>query len=931
MPGAKTSTSTTGPSRTGSRRALSRAGAGWATGRFEFQADPGAVRPRILARRLPPASRGRNPPAEDSPLPRHAFDIHATPGLTESEAAARLAADGPNEIPSAKPRNLLQLALAVMREPMLLLLVAAGAINLVVSTQEPERVQDAALLFVFVGVVIGITLRQARKTERALAALRDLASPRALVVRDGAQRRIPGREVVTGDVLLVAEGDRVAADAVVLDAANLTLDESLLTGESVPVRKTRAPGDATLGRPGGDGTPHLFSGTLVTKGQGVARVAATGLRSELGRIGSALGGVTPAKTRLEAEVARIVSRLAIVGIGLAVVIVVFTGITRADWLAAFLAGITFAMAMLPEEFPVVLTVFLALGAWRISKSNVLTRRMPAVETIGATTVLCADKTGTLTQNRMTVSALQSRAGLFRIEPSTTALPEHVHEIAEYALLASPIDPFDPMDVAFRALADRFLAQTEHVHRDWTLEREYPLSDRLLAMSHVWRSPEGSDYAIAAKGAPEAVADLCHLDAARLAEVLADVTRLAEQGMRVLGVARATFRAAEGLPGIQHDFAFAWVGLVGLRDPIRESVPAALAECRAAGIRVVMITGDYPATALAIAREIGLAELGRVIAGSELDALDDEALGARVRDAAVFARVVPAQKLRIVRALQRSGEVVAMTGDGVNDAPALKAADIGIAMGQRGTDVAREAAALVLTDDDFSSIVAAVRVGRRIHDNLRKAMAYIVAVHIPIAGMSLVPVLLPGQGGALLPLVLMPVHIAFLELIIDPACSVVFEAEADERGIMRRPPRRVDAPIFSRRMLAVGVAQGAVVLLAVLAIYGWGVAGDAPAEEIRATTFTALVMANLGLIFVNRSWTQPVLRGLREPNASLWIVSGGTLATLAVLLSVPFAQRLFDLSAPSAASLASAAAAGVLSVLWFDGYKWMRARGHASVA
>lgn len=865
-------------------------------------------------------------------MTRASFDIATTPGLRETEAAQRLAADGPNEIASARPRNLLQIAFSVIREPMLLLLVAAGSINLLVSMQEPGRIQDAVLLFSFVLVVIGISLYQERKTERALAALRDLASPRALVVRDGVQRRIPGRDVVLGDVVLIAEGDRVPADAIVLYTVNLTVDESLLTGESVPVRKARAADEASMGRPGGDGTPFVFSGTLVVKGQGVARVAATGARTELGQIGKSLNEVVPGKTRLEIDVARLVKRLAILGLVLATVIVVFYGITRDAWLDAFLAGITFAMAMLPEEFPVVLTIFLALGAWRISKRNVLTRRMPAIETIGATTVLCTDKTGTLTQNRMTVRALQAGVDAsFRIEPDTTALPEEVHQIAETALLATPVNPFDPMDVAFKTLVDRFLTKTEHVHGDWSLVREYPLSEQLLAMSHVWRSPDGGDFVIAAKGAPEAIADLCHFDAPRRAAMLGDVTGMAEAGLRVLGVARAKFRSEANLPDAAHDFAFEWVGLVGLQDPVRETVPAAIAECRAAGIRVVMITGDYPATAISIAHEIGLAPQSRVITGPEMDTLSDEALAACIGEVNVFARVVPAQKLRIVRALQGRGEVVAMTGDGVNDAPALKAADIGIAMGQRGTDVAREASALVLTDDDFASIVGAVRAGRRIYDNLKKAMAYILAVHVPIAGMSLLPVLFPRFRDTLLPLVLMPVHIAFLELVIDPACSIVFEAEAEEQDIMERRPRRVGDSIFSRRMVTVGVAQGAIVLCAVLGVYLWGVFGGLPEEKVRTLSFATLVVANLGLILVNRSWTHTVVGGLRYRNAALWYVVGGTLATLALLLWVPFTQRLFGFSVMHAADVAICVAAGVFSVLWFEVYKLILGRRHTSVA
>jgi len=852
-------------------------------------------------------------------------------GLSAAEAARRLAQEGPNEIASAKRRSLLRLAWEVVKEPMLLLLVAAGTVNVIISMQEPGRIKEALLLFVFVFVVIGITLYQERKTENALEALRDLSSPRALVVRDGVKCRIPGRDVVRGDLLLLAEGDRVPADALMLECTNLSVDESLLTGESIPVRKSACSADAPreLGAPGGDGTAWVFSGTLVVKGQGAAQVLATGTATELGKIGAALTSLEPERTLLQREVDRLVRNLAIFGLSAAALVVVVYGVTRGNWLEGALAGITLAMAMLPEEFPVVLTVFLALGAWRVSKSQVLTRRMPAIETLGAATVLCSDKTGTITQNRMTVSELSTAAGRFFVDGAP--LTEEFHEVVEYAVLASPVSPFDPMDTAFRVLGDRFLADTEHLHMDWSLVREYPLSERLLALSHVWRSPDGGDLVIAAKGAPEAIADLCHLSEERTAAVEQDVARMADEGLRVLGVARAEFKSTGALPEVQHDFDFDFIGLIGLQDPIRADVADAVAQARTAGIRVVMITGDYPGTARRISMEAGLEPDATVLTGPELDALDDAALAARIDDVDVFARVVPEQKLRIVQALKSRGEVVAMTGDGVNDAPALKAADIGIAMGQRGTDVAREAAALVLTDDAFASIVRAVRVGRRIYDNLKKAMAYILAVHVPIAGMSLLPVLVPRLFGVEMPLVLMPVHIAFLELIIDPACSVVFEAEAEEADIMQRPPRGAADPMFGRRMIGISVAQGFGVLLAVLAVYLWAVFTGHDADSVRALSFAALVFGNLALIFVNRSWTHTVIGGLLTKNDALWWVFGATVAMLALLFAFPGTRDLFQFSAMSLGDLAICVAAGAVSVSWFEAYKSIRRRRHRPVA
>jgi Ca2+-transporting ATPase len=865
-------------------------------------------------------------------VPTDQLDIRSLRGLTSEQVGERMRAEGPNEIASQQPRNVLEIAWGVIKEPMLLLLVAAGVLNIVISTLRPaeSRLGEAALLFVFVLVVIGITFYQERKTERALEALRDLSSPRALVVRDGVQVRIPGRDVVRGDLIMLAEGDRVPTDAVLLDCTNLSVDESLLTGESVPVRKARCtPGaDRAAGRPGGDGTPWVFSGTLVVAGQGIAEVVSIGSATELGKIGAALQSVETERTPLQREVDAVVRGLAVLGLSLAVVVIVIYGITRGDWLEGSMAGITLAMAMLPEEFPVVLTVFLALGAWRISKSDVLTRRMPAIEALGSATVLCADKTGTITQNRMTVREVRTGAGRFRIDGEP--LPEEFHEIVEYVVLASPVDPFDPMDAAFKALGQRFLADTEHLHVDWSLVKEYPLSEKLLALSHVWRSPDGGDYVIAAKGAPEAIADLCHMDAAANEALSREVSELADEGLRVLGVAHAAFNERDGLPEIQHDFPFTFIGLVGLQDPIRDDVPGAVRSARLAGMRVVMITGDYPGTAAAIGRDAGLDVEGHVMTGAELDALDDGQLAGRIGSVNIFARVVPEQKLRIVRALKACGEVVAMTGDGVNDAPALKAADIGIAMGQRGTDVAREASALVLTDDAFSSIVGAVRSGRRIYDNLKKAMAYIIAVHVPIAGMSLLPVLVPGLAGHALPLVLLPVHIAFLELIIDPACSVVFEAEPEERGIMEQPPRGSGDPIFSRRMLTISVVQGVVVLCAVMAVYLWSVFAGLGDNGVRVLTFTTLVIANLGLIFVNRSWTVASLSRLRVRNAALWWVTGGTLSVLTLLLALGAPRELFRFAAMSPLQVLVAVAAGVLSVSWFEVWKAVSAAKAARI-
>lgn len=844
----------------------------------------------------------------------------ALTGLSGEEAERRLAAEGPNELPTAKPRNLLQQTWGVVRQPMLLLLLVAGTINFLLA--EPL---DGVILMSFVLVVISISIYQERKTENALAALRDLSSPRALVIRDGEQTRIAGRDVVRGDIVLLAEGDRVPADAVLLECVNVSVDESALTGESVPVRKTAVradPENEPMGPPGGDATPWVFSGTLVLKGRAIALVRGTGSNTELGRIGTALRSIEPERTPLQKEIDRLVRVIAVLGLVAAAAVAVIYGLTRGVWLEGILAGIATAMAMLPEEFPVVLTIFLAVGAWRMSQKHVLTRRSAVIETLGSATVICVDKTGTLTMNTMTVRELIVDGAVHAIDGRM--LPERFHALVEFARLASPVDPFDPMDRAFRDIADRYLAGTEHAHADWELVREYPLSEELLALSHVWRSPggtdeDGTDYVVAAKGAPEAIADLCHFDENRRAALVAQVETATANGQRVLAVARAGFSGERELPPIQHDFEFEYLGLAGLHDPVRPGVPDAVAECARAGVRTVMITGDYPGTALAIAREIGLDTEPGSITGPELQGMDEAELARRIRTVSVFARMVPQQKLRLIRALKANGEVVGMTGDGVNDAPALRAADIGIAMGARGTDVARESAALVITDDDFGSIAGGIRQGRGIFDNLRKAMAYIIAVHVPIIGMSLIPVFVGDW-----PLVLLPVLIAFLELIIDPACSIVFEAEQADPAVMEQKPRGLGEPMFGRRVLTIAGLQGFSSLLAVLAVYLWAVFDDRPDEVVRSITFATLVIGNLALILVNRSWTLPVWRTFRERRnrAVKWILLGGSAMLLLVLL-VPGLRAAFNLGPIGLGDWAVAIVAGLAGVAWFEVYKVLR--------
>jgi P-type Ca2+ transporter type 2C len=832
-------------------------------------------------------------------------------GISQKEAAEKLEKEGYNELPSSKPKSVFSIALGVVKEPMFLLLVACGSLYLILGD-----IQEGLMLLSFVFVVMGIEFYQEKKTEKALDALKDLASPRALVIRDGETIRIPGKEVVMGDIVVLQEGDRVPADAIVVNSTNFLADESLLTGESVPVRKREWIDGDTVFIPGGDDIPVVYSGSMIVQGSGLVKVIATALNTEIGKIGKALDSVKEEPTQLKSEMGTLVKRLAIIGILLCILVVAIYTITRGDLLKGFLAGITLAMAMLPEEFPVVLTIFLALGAWRMSKKSVLTRKPAAIETLGSATVLCTDKTGTLTQNKMTVTRLYNGTGFFNVV-SEGSFPEPFHEIIEYGILSSQVNPFDPMEKAIINTGERFLRNSEHLHSDWVMEKEYPLSKDLLAMSRVFSNTGTKEQVIAVKGAPEAIFDLCHLSNEKILLFEKAVGEMASEGLRVLGVARGNLVTGV-LPSLQHDFDFEIVGLIGLSDPIRENVPDAVKECYNAGIRVIMITGDYPITATNIGKEIGIKNPELCITGPELKDMTEDELCERIRVVNIFARVIPEQKLKIVNALKKNREIVAMTGDGINDAPALKASNIGIAMGEKGTDVARESSSLVLMDDNFASIVGAVKMGRKIFDNLQKALGYIFAIHVPIAGLSLIPVLFAD-----LPLILWPVHIVFLELIIDPACSMIFEAEKEEKNVMSRAPKNINEPFFSAGKIFFSCMQGVGILVICLLVYFIGLKTGYTEKSVRTLTFVTLIASNIAVILSNRSWTSGIFKILLTRNKAVtWIVSSAVIF-LILILNVPFLLNLFQFEKIGYVEFLLCTLAGFSSILWFEIYKQVK--------
>ncbi|HZK95649.1 MAG TPA: cation-translocating P-type ATPase [Prolixibacteraceae bacterium] len=839
-------------------------------------------------------------------------------GLTTNQAKEKLRTEGYNKLPSSKPKNIFSIALGVVKEPMFILLVACGTLYLVLGDM-----QEGLMLLGLVFVIMGIEFFQEKKTEKALDALKDMASSRALVIRDGVETRIAGFEVVTDDIMVLQEGDRVSADAAVFDSVNLLADESLLTGESVPVRKNDWDGVEKNIQPGGDDLPFVYSGSMIVQGNGIARVTGIGINTEIGKIGKALEGVKEEPTKLKQEMGSLVKKLTIIAAVLCVLVIIGYTLTRGSLVNGLLAGITLAMAMLPEEFPVILTIFMALGAWRMSQKKVLTRKPSAIETLGTATVLCTDKTGTLTQNKMTVTSLYNGKDHLTVA-KTNELNSEFHEIIEYGILSSQTNPFDPMEKAITSMGDLYLRGTEHIHKNWEMIKEYPLSKELLAMSRVFSFKDTQEKIIATKGAPEAIFELCHLDEKNKKRLSQAVEELAASGLRVLGVAKAKINA-KGLPEIQHDFKFDFIGLIGLSDPIRKNVKKAVSECFKAGIRVIMITGDYPVTAKSIAHKIGLENPDMCITGDELQAMTDKELCKKIKTINVFARVVPEQKLKIVNALKKNKEIVAMTGDGINDAPALKSANIGIAMGKKGTDVAREASSLVLMDDNFSSIVGAIKMGRRIFDNLQKAFGYTFAIHVPIAGLALIPILLGN-----FPLILWPVHIVFMELIIDPACSIIFEAEKEEINIMNRPPKRIDEPFFGAKKILFSCMQGVGILILTLTVYLVGLHFGYEDKEVRAMAFITLIVSNIAVILTNRSWTDNIFKIIVTPNkAVLWIV-GGAIFFLALILNIPFFLDLFQFQKLTLINIIICSLMGLTTIVWFEIYKLFKLRKHVSL-
>lgn len=820
-------------------------------------------------------------------------------GLSDQEVQTNRKTFGRNEL-GEKPQNpMWGILLEIVKEPLFIILLVASAVYFFLG-----ETTEGIIMLVAIALISGISIFQENKSRNAVNALKRLSSPKAKVYRDGSLITLPTEEIVIKDLILVEDGDLIPADGKIIEAHDFSVNESMLTGESLSVSKDQF-----------SESPMIFHGAMVDTGNCVAEVVAIGRNTALGKIGSSLREIEQTKTPLQTQIKNFVRNMVSFG---AIAFLLVWGINYLhsyDVLNSLLAGLTLAMSILPEEIPVAFSTFMALGAYRLYKSQVIARSPYTVETLGTASVICTDKTGTLTENHMELRAVYDFT-TDRTQDFTKEAPIFSHTL-DYALWASEILPFDPME---KSIHDFYTSLAEVDERsDAKLLHEYPLGGKPPIMTHIFQMGNGQKI-IAVKGSVEGVIRQCKLVDSDVKKIMAILDSFTSKGYRVLAVGKAD-SSIEEYPKTQQEFNFEFLGLLAFYDPPKKDIENVLQNFYKAGIKVKMITGDYSQTASAIANQIGLKSMGKVLTGEEVLAFDPTELQQKVKETQIFARMFPEAKLKIVEALKHNGEVVAMTGDGVNDGPALKAAHIGIAMGKRGSEVAKSAAALVLMDDDLGHMVEAVALGRKIYENLKKAIQYIISIHIPIILVVLMPLVLGWE----FTLIFTPIHVIFLELIMGPTCSIVFENEPIEPHSMNNPPRKMSDTFFSWSELSLSVIQGLMITAASLGLGYYLMASGESIESVRTIIFTTLVLSNVFLTLVNRSFYYSLLKTIQYPNKLIPLILGISILLLLVILTVPSIQTVFDFESVSLNQIGMAFTASIFGVMWIEVWKAWRRR------
>lgn len=817
-------------------------------------------------------------------------------GLTENQVKEARAQFGRNEV-LKKESSFLSRIIGVLKEPMLVLLLLAALLYFLTGQYE-----DGLFMLAAIVLVSGISFYQESRSKNALAALRTLTQATCKVIRDGKKTEIKREEIVVGDIMIVEEGSSIPADGLLLHSNDFSVNEAILTGESLPISKTKSE----------EGT-QVFQGTTVVAGLAICQVTAVGEGTALGKIGKSIEAIAEEDTPLQLQINNFVKKMALAGIVIFIIVWGINYVNTWDVLSSLLKALTLAMSILPEEIPVAFATFMAVGAWRLMKLGIVVKQTKTVETLGSATVICIDKTGTITENSMSLVKVYAYAS--RKIVATENVEEEEKKLIELAMWASEPIAFDPME---KALHNAYAATVITDRRpDYRLVHEYPLSGKPPMMTHVFETT-GGDRIIAAKGAQEAIIAVCNLSTKEEAEVLEAFRNLAQEGFRILAVAAAEF-SESNFPLEQQLLPFSFKGLLAFYDPPKKNIRNVFETFYRAGIEVKIITGDTAATTSTLAHQVHFKGADKTLSGEELIRMTDTEIQKKVKEVNIFTRMFPEAKLRILNALKANGHIVAMTGDGVNDGPALKAAHIGIAMGKRGSEIAKEVSSLVLTDDDLARMTEAIAMGRRIYTNLKKAIQYIISIHIPIILTVLIPLLLAW----IYPSIFSPVHVIFLELIMGPTCSIIYENEPMEQNLMNQKPRLASTTFFNWKELSISIVQGLVIAGGIVFIYQYAVQQSYGESSTRTMVFLTLITANIFLTLVNRSFYYSIFTTLRYKNNLIALVIITTVLLTSALLFIPAFAHFFEFEKLSLAQLCISTLTGSVSVIWFEGIKFIK--------
>ena len=827
-----------------------------------------------------------------------ATDTDQPIGLSTAEVSSQQKRYGKNIFTYESQHRIFRLLFDVFREPMFILLIVACVLYFVLG-----EVSEGVMMAITMVIVAAISIYQDVKSSNAIDALRQYAEPKVKVIRNGKGQVISSEELVPGDIIVLEEGMKVPADSTVIQSNDFTVNESVITGESVPVAKNKM-----------EKFNVLYQGCTVESGKCLAKVEATGNMTMLGRIGKAVSGYSYPKTLLQAQVNRFVRRLALFGlIGFLVILFVNYYHYRA-FATSLLFALTLAMSAIPEEIPVAFSSFMALGAYRMSKLGIISRQPQIIENLGSVTVLCLDKTGTITENKMLLKSIYDFESDSVIDIEDSNLPSD--RLLLLAALASESNPFDSME---KAIGDAY--QTHVINKTYNgykMIYEYPLEGLPPMMTHVYRSVDHDAIVVAAKGAAERILRVCKLSPETIKKVMNQVHEFAINGYRVLGVSGAAHSQPE-FPAMQDDFSWNFIGLLALYDPPKKNARETLKKIANAGIKVKLLTGDFSETALNISRQVGIDTGATAVNGENVMTMNDEEVRHVVQHASVFTRMFPEAKLKVINALKANGEIVAMSGDGINDAPALKAADIGVAMGGKGTETARRASDLIITDDDLEKMAIAIREGRKTFNNLLKSIRYIISIHIPIILTASLPLLF----GWTYPNIFTPIHVIFLELIMGPTCSIFFESEPAEKNLMLSPPRGRTQGLFTGEEIMIAIAQGLTITTGVLILYHVFMTQHNSIEETRTIVFTTLILSNVFLTFVSRSFTRTLYYTTAyRNNLAPWIIIISSIF-LVLLQFVPPIRHLFQTTTLTLNEFLLCFAIAFVTVMWFEIYKWIR--------